>query len=123
MKKLTFTPEDFNGKPDYPLPQDMKTYIANQANEKLNKLIKSWPVVYAEKKEGFQPWHNVEFVGATHKARLVFIEELPKEPCKHEPAWDLRSALLPGLIAPSYFGNPKCYKCGVELVAEWKEKK
>lgn len=45
---------------------------------------------------------------------LAFIEEIKKEPCKHEPKRNFQNGaeMLP---------EPKCYHCGVKLVAEWKE--
>lgn len=88
--------------------------IADIANEKFQKLIDSWPEVYAHTQDMdvklclFGQLQNPNM--RTHKARLAFIEELPKEPCKHEPDG-----------SPSY-ANTKCCKCGVELVAEWKAK-
>lgn len=93
--------------------------------EKKAAVIESSPVVYAEKKGGFQPWHNVEFVGATHRARLILIEELPKVPCKHEPSWQ---GLKTNLVVDSFNNTfasvgTTCSKCGVKLWATWKESK
>lgn len=116
-----FKPEDFEyiwgqsttGAEDYGHP------IAEIANKKLQEWLEQQPVVYAEKKEGFQPWHNVEFVGATHRARICMIEPLVQEH-ECEPVWYIKEVWLSdGLVSPSYFGNCKCRICGAELVAKW----
>lgn len=88
------------------------------ANEKLNKLIESWPVVYAHK-NGEQIWAQAIYVKENvYKARLAFIEEIKKEPCKHEPeALEVRSY---GYVT---IGTAKCKHCEVELKATWSEKK
>lgn len=86
---------------------------AELANKKLNALFESWPVVYV------RPGPKMGFVASslylnerdTHVARLAFIEEIVKEPCKHEPDF-----LNWG------YERQKCKHCGVELVAEWKAK-
>jgi hypothetical protein len=61
----------------------------------------------------------------THQALLVCIEELPKEPCKHEPQFGVVMADDEGTIdfSKALPVIVKCKHCGVELVAEWKERK
>lgn len=59
-----------------------------EANEKLNKLIESWPVVYGTYNcmpQGMiSDWiyrtTNRQYDEHTHTARLAFIEEIKKEP-------------------------------------------
>jgi hypothetical protein len=85
------------------------------ANEKLNALIESWPVVYAYMGPARRPggmWiiDGQQDADSTHKARLAFIEPIVKEPCKHEP---IESVMI-GHI---------CMHCGVKLQATWTEKK
>lgn len=114
MKNL-FTPEDFDL---HGLPS-IKELAAIQANEKLTKLIESWPVVVGPSKNyGFdtwsEGWRQDLAHRPSHRARLAFIEELPKELCKHEPTVDFYGTHLTS--------KPKCKHCGVELVAEWKVK-
>lgn len=130
--KNFFSPEDFDINHEY----NERSEAARIANEKLNKLIESSPVVYAEKKDGFKTWHNVEFVGATHKAILISIEELPKVPCKHEPKeFEIRVEYSGGAYTPrlgafdmrdlatikSLVTEAECKHCGVKLEATWKE--
>lgn len=43
------------------------------------------------------------------------VWEIYQKPCKHEPDTDANFVIQ--------IGNVKCKHCGVELVAEWKEKK
>lgn len=121
--KPFFTAEDFkkqlNGQA-LELESAWQT-LADITNEKLNKLIESWPVVYLNE---IRDGETINYTNnrstifghyCTHKARLALIEELPKEPCKHTPdmlyygQWDgVRSA--------------PCKHCGVELKATWSEK-
>lgn len=93
---------------------------AFMANEKINKLIESCPVVYGgDPKRNYKLWTEVKIGGDTHKARLALIEELKTEECKHEP--DSFITQLGGRMVSPF--HTTCKKCGVELVAEWKEKK
>ena len=117
MKLNIFTAKDFAKNDPEVISADKylhNEYAAIIANEKLNKLIESWPVVY-----GWYPptypqgtWTSSETIHSTstHTARLAFIEEIKKEPCKHEPK------VTEGIT--SYL--PYCKHCGVKLVAEWK---
>lgn len=120
--KNFFKPEDFKNLPEY------AEHLANTANQKLNALIESWPVVYGSEqmcvsneitpiKE--KQWRLNQCVTGfvpenTHKARLAFIEEIVKEPCKHEPKQ---------VIGTENAMWAECAKCGVELVPTWSAKK
>ena len=77
--------------------------------------LQSRPVVYAFKNKAgwdtFDKKDNNEY--ATHKARLMFIEEIVKESCKHEP--------YKNTLTRAY-QSVDCKHCGVELVADWKVK-
>lgn len=115
-----FKPEDFQSQTVW-APHSKS--LATIANEKLNALFESWPVVYV------RPGPKMGFVASslylnerdTHKARLAFIEEIVKEPCKHEPMnyFDTRGTKHIDAVPR----KSKCTVCGVELVAEFKEKK
>jgi len=105
-----FKPEDFHcfwmGKESSCSPAQ----AAEIANEKLNALILSWPLVYWCGQEELIYREHIK--GATHCARLALIEEIVKEPCKHEPAH-----------FESGDQQINCKYCGVELQATWSEKK
>ena len=89
---------------------------ADVANEKLATLIESWPVVYGCKNISDEKWSFDENNNScTHKARLAFIEELPKEPCDHLP---VQQTLKSGALSNHFI----CRRCGVELQATWSEK-
>ena len=100
--------------------KDCKTVA--DCEEKLNALIESAPVVYCSKpdKENSHLWNHHKCDGyGTHKAHLMFIEEIKKEPCKHE-------TYEKNTFDGAFFGSPwttSCKHCGVELVATWSEKK
>ena len=94
---------------------------ALMANEKLNALIESWPVVYGMGNNPY--WYKQNYLSndrreiATHKARLAFIEEIAKEPCKHEPSpIDSFNGAFVSLKSTI------CKHCGVELQATWSAK-
>lgn len=104
--------EDFsNGSYPFGMNQKEKEDIAYFANLRLQKEIKTCPVVYGWEASTYWRPHRHECDKATHKARLVFIEELPKDPCPHVPA------------EQSLLAEPRCILCGVALELEWKEKK
>jgi hypothetical protein len=109
-----FKPEDFEGK----IPRDLSQAQVRErfcviANKKLNNLIEACPVVYLDKHDNLSHVHEY---GCIKRARLMFVEELPKEPCNHRPhVIEIFSDLSRGPII--------CQFCGVELVVEWKEKK
>jgi len=111
MKNL-FEPDDFYT--DVISEDNYAIVSARIANKKLNKLIESWPAIYGPQE--YSRWSEVQSRQDTIKARLAFIELIPKEPCKHEvEARNIRS----GFFVP-YF-QPKCKNCGVQLKATWSE--
>lgn len=131
-KKLElFKPEDFytfKGE-SFVTPDE----AARDANAKLNKLIEAAPVVYGRfgkvynsenENECSYPFEMADKDKCTHKARLMFIEELPPKECEHEP----ETILATGHIANPPLRNqlariiPICIHCGIELEATWKAK-
>lgn len=121
-----FKPEDFDDRDPGPGKAYMLTReeSAQIANEKLNALIESWPVVYGKPLRPTNPdpealkryqWSENKISGDTHTARLAFIEEIIKVPCKHEPFFEEYGG---GLRGPA-----QCIHCGVELQLTWSEKK
>lgn len=133
MKDL-FTTEDFieaNTYFKYVNKTITLEVAAKLANLKLNKIIDSWPTVTAWKGSsnadgsGIRPlkidWCEMQDIpNQTHKARLAFIEEIVKEPCQHEPItypFDVT-----GPFGKTKILSSQCQHCGVELVAEWKQK-
>lgn len=99
---------------------------AKQANAKLNKLIESWPAIYLRKfSEG--SFVEVKQSDASHKARLAFVEEIVKEPCKHVPQMIsiTRDTVFTsfGEPIPREFYEFNCKLCKIELNPTWNEKK
>ena len=114
MKKDFFKAEDFCPMFASHPAVDTRGIAAAIANAKLNTEIEKWPVVYGSVKRPLDGWNEKIYESTTHKGRLAFIEELPKKPCKHEIS----------VYEGWYHGEPIPYKpCGVDLIAEWKEKK
>ncbi len=112
-----FKSEDFDCYASYPPQMDSRAAMASIANAKLNKLIEAAPVVY-----GSLPfWGPVQRDTDSHRAYLMFIEELVKESCKHEPtnsgggSGTYDSGLITQIIPSKY----ECKHCGVELKATW----
>lgn len=136
MKNI-FKPEDFSYLTGY--QKDKAEKAAKLANEKLNKFIESWPIVYGKyncmPQGGVSDWiyrtTNRQYDKHTHTARLAFIEEIKKEPCKHEPEIILGNegfkVSWPVPFQPNIykqiFVKVKCKHCGVELQAPWSERK
>jgi hypothetical protein len=110
-----FKPEDF----------DCMTVNSNNftkkaaefANEKLNKLIESWPSVFSGESYN-DKWIDCETMHTTKTAKLAFIEEIKKEECEHSPEWTNK--------IPGWHHGPesqiKCVHCGVPLQASWSVK-
>jgi len=135
--KNFFEPEDFGGDFGNHYTSRLDAIGAAQvANEKLNKLIESWPAVYSwqgfknDDGSGIRPikdeWTTMTGVpNTTHKARLAFIEEIKAEPCKHEPSWHgLKTDLVVDRFDNTFASvGTTCSKCGVKLLATWKESK
>lgn len=120
--RLIFKPEDFDPKTELADDgQELCSYqwASRKANEKLKKLIQSWPVVrgYKSASDGLMYWHE-HLMNDTHIARLAFIEEIKKEPCKHKPMAITKT--LNGVT--TIVGNTICQNCNIEIVAEWKPK-
>jgi len=113
-----FKPEDFIYVTGF--QGDKAMHAASIANEKLNKLIESWPVVYGSKfisNDGSafdvgSVWNITKLSDKTHTARLAFIEEIKKEQCVHTP---YRLAQVKE--------EWRCGTCGAELQATWTEVK
>lgn len=119
MKQL-FTPEDFKPVTWY------ADEVANLANAKLAKLIESWPVVYGSSKRPLDGWNEKSYESSTHKARLAFIEELPKPECKHDPLVTVETKHIKKSDSPLFrteYSHAVCRLCGVEIVAKWEEKR
>jgi hypothetical protein len=118
--KPIFTAKDF----DFGTFPTLANQACDQANNKLAKLIESWPVVYGWIDSNTWSGRHTD---NTHIARLAFIELI--QPCKHEPVYELdkfvsSTSISPGKVGWTYWDEKKwkCAKCGVELVAEWKAK-
>lgn len=119
MKTPVFKPEMFLNQFTQNLRQIDLEDAAEIANTKLQQLIDASPVVYGrwdgvyrQFGESYASKHNPE---NTYKARLLFIEPIVKEPCKHEP---LGEHLMNGKT----IYHTECRHCGIELKAEWKAK-
>lgn len=93
--------------------------MSDKANKKLAEIKESWKaemlkdavVVYGNT----NTWTTTKFGDNDKcKALLIQVEPIVKEPCKHEPS-------TMGSYEGLYY-LPKCIHCGVELVAEWKQK-
>lgn len=86
--------------------------------EKLNKLIESWPVVFSranDNKSAWWPQNPGRDINV--KARLAFIEEIEKQPCKHESQVFINTAHWTQYTLDAY--NIKCKHCGVQLKIKW----
>jgi hypothetical protein len=78
-----FTPEDFICRiNDYMT----RIKISDIANAKLQQLIEASPVVYGRHwyMENITRWSEQQLDNSTEKARLMFIEPIVKEECKHK---------------------------------------
>ncbi len=122
MNKEFFKPEDFEKSGGFEAFAD-REIAADFANEKLQELIESWPVVYSKHETG-SPYYTTKYPNDTHKALLAFIEPIVKEPCKHKSI----------IFNKKVYGNEaemetkvidfySCADCGVELIEKWEEKK
>jgi threonine dehydratase len=121
MSKLPieFTSDDF-----YNLDFNNRHRAVEHANYKLREYFEKCPVVYGEKMQATQtfiwvkpeatiPARSPHLLGATHRAYLVGVEEIEKEPCLHE---DVDT----GRRGTQVIGW--CKDCGAELVATWSSK-
>lgn len=131
MKKDFFKPEDFESyvwawDPKHPSSER----CAELANKKIAELIDSWPTVYADvptmlmysqaKWDGNPLLHVQDLHPYT--AKLAFIQELPKEPCKHKVAMQ-RYGGADWIIATESDGTFTCGSCGAKVAMEWTEVK
>jgi hypothetical protein len=120
-----FKPSDFTD-PIAPLDH-WKQKIADQANAKIQKLRDEAPIAYKYHDKIISYWNTQEVLGRpdnpTHKARLMFIEEIKKEPCKHEPVlFSINAVYRPDGRLPED-ENYICKNCGVSLQMTWSERK
>lgn len=113
MERLKFNENDFNIHSD---PNYTKLLIKHKAQAKFDewyKQIENAPVVYGsiEGSKVVQLFGQLPGCNDTHTARLIDIQEIKKEPCKHKPA---------------HYENDdehiNCKYCGVELIADWRAK-
>lgn len=100
--------------------KDCKT--VTECEVKLNALIESWPVVYLDEDPRNYDGSFVHYACSSEKdedsklrAFLMFIEEIVKEPCKHEPDLD-KYGIGNGNL------STRCKHCNVELQATWTAK-
>lgn len=114
MKNL-FKPEDFESL------FSLSVYdIADKANERLNSLIESWPVVKTYWNSPGLPhpsckWSAIESCDSHYQARLAFIEPIVKEDCKHEPDYRLT-------IDNVVIDDINCKHCRTPLKPTWTAK-
>jgi hypothetical protein len=105
MSKWKFEPSDFISLNSRGLWGIIDTsVIAGVANAKLDAWLSEARVMYGD--TVINSWSGVRETRDTHRALLIDIEELPKEPCKHEP-----------IGGDSLVSNRM--RCGVELKATW----
>lgn len=122
VKKDFFKPDDFQlATIQIGGTSDMYLYTEDAAlvaNEKLNKLIESFPVVYGafDGEKVTQTFGQIKSVSNTHIAKLAFIEEIKKECVKHDPNY-----VYTGPSTQDW--KAVCKHCKVELQATWSEKK
>lgn len=113
--KPIFTPEDFAWGMERRIDQRSEV-SANTANYLINKLIKSWPIIYG----GKRAWFKYKDIHSTHQARLAFFEEISLEECKHIAH---RTADGPQELSINKDGNYFCAECGTDLFPGWEAKK
>lgn len=113
--KLEFKPEDFKEQSFAGTTTIIQA--AYDANKRLAEMLSSATVVYNNEKSPKYNWSPTLIHDDTHKALLINIEPIVKEPCKHEDFMEYPRGVVG--VWPKY---GKCNECGVELVAEWKAK-
>ncbi len=94
-------------------PEDFETIIIatseemNQISDFANAKLKEWldaaPTVYGDN-DGLWIDRN-RYKNDTHSAKIVCIEQIKTEPCKHEPVEEIRHTI--------------CKHCNVKLDAKW----
>lgn len=84
----------------------------------LQRALEKATVVYSDGKNIFWAAQTGPDKCDTHKALLINVEELPKEPCKHEP----KRWVHPKSGLPNETYEFVCFHCGVKLKSEkWVE--
>jgi hypothetical protein len=118
--KLKFNASDFRfavtvGKTTCSITDADAMTCAERSNAKLDRWLEAQPKVYGKSQNDFHFLWNQSAINFdentykhTHTARLVCVEPIKKEPCKHEPR--NKNDLV-----------PYCKHCGATLVAEWRE--
>ncbi len=118
--KPIFKPENF--KTYYTTHEESQQLMADIANDIVNKVIESSLTVYGTMNDngfmGSHPYLTGPLSKDTHKAKLMCIEALLKEECKHENKIIYTGG---GTIITHISG--KCMDCGNELQVTWSEKK
>lgn len=108
---------------------DIHEVHCKYVNEKLNKLIESWPVVFnTTNNAGITSWIHYKPIGYHSQARLAFIEKIKKECVNHIPKIQSKQVASPMSDDPCAAAlvlgcSIVCLNCGVELQATWSEKK
>lgn len=137
--KLEFKSFMFNSIADtihggvFELCPDFAKLISDIANEKLPEIKESWKaemlkdavVVYGQENHAYGYTITRDNTD-THKALLINITPIVKEPCKeHIPKIKSSKQIMISDVAVAHHGGCTivCGDCGVELFAEWKEKK
>ena len=103
-KKLDFfKPEDF------PNLLGLRDQAADDANEKLRKLVESWPIVFSRANDNTSAWWSQDPGRDINvKARLAFIEKIK---CYHEPV------IVKFQNVHEY--STICKNCSSEIKATW----
>jgi len=120
MKKLEFNPSDFDHMGDtlnctcnLDYEQNFAAGVAQAKFDEWFKQIENAPLVYIEKGlHGDRVTFESPGEYSTHTARLVDIQEIKKK-CEHKNKIYGHKYCAPWA---------KCNDCGVELVADWREK-
>lgn len=132
MSKLQFTARDFAGSTELIDHISWKD-AAEVANARLAEMLSEAKVVYGTSStRGLLPdvWSKSAVaygVPDTHRALLINIEELKREPCEHEPRMyykrDANDNFVKSGSAMVRSYEHECLKCGVKLKAKWEESK
>jgi RNAse (barnase) inhibitor barstar len=97
---------------------------AELANKKIQELVALWPVVWCDIGKTQPLYIQATQMNHTHKARLAFIEEINKEPCKqHKPSMSKMGNANWEILTSNERGSFLCAACGIEIEPTWSEKK
>lgn len=97
--------------------------LVDTMNRKLNKLIESQQTVYTGESYN-KHWIDCETMHTTKRGKIMFIEEIAKDPCPHRVRLNSFSwvdSKTREVLAKTQMTS-HCELCGVMLVAEWKTK-